>query len=244
MTTIPDLNSSGTERTIGAQSVFSSMSSPSMTQADAALYAELREKRLYRIGKRVIDICGALVGLLVLILLLPVLALLIFCEDRGPVFYTQTRVGRYGRPFALYKLRSMVIDADALLTQDETLLAEWQLRGKIVADPRITRIGRFLRSTSLDELPQMFNILRGEMSLVGPRAVQFSEVPALGELALLRQMVKPGLTGLWQICGRSCTNYKQRCLLDCTYVLECSLRSDLAILFFTISAVVHCKGAY
>jgi lipopolysaccharide/colanic/teichoic acid biosynthesis glycosyltransferase len=194
--------------------------------------------------KRSMDIGGSLAGLLLLILLLPFIALFILWEDRGPIFYKQERIGLYGRPFRTYKLRSMITNADAYLAQHPELLQSWRQSGKLRDDPRITRIGKFLRRTSLDELPQVLNVLRGEMSLVGPRAIQAAEVRAFDELAELRQMVKPGLTGLWQISGRSHTSYGQRALLDCTYVLECSIAVDLSILIRTLPVVLRGEGAY
>ncbi|HEU5228206.1 MAG TPA: sugar transferase [Ktedonobacteraceae bacterium] len=212
----------------------------------ATLLQGPRISRTYQIVKRAMDICGALLGLVILFCLLFVIAPLIFIEDRGAIFYKQVRVGQDGRPFLLYKLRSMVMDADDYLVQHPELLNSWRRTGKlqINQDPRVTRIGRFLRQSSLDELPQMWNVLRGEMSLVGPRAIQFSEVAAFGELATLRQMVKPGLTGLWQIRGRSLTDYEQRAFLDCIYVVKCSFWIDLYILFKTLPAVICGVGAY
>jgi undecaprenyl-phosphate galactose phosphotransferase len=205
---------------------------------------ELRYSRLYLVMKRALDICGALVGLLILLVFLPLIALLIWCEDAGPIFYKQTRVGQHGRAFSLYKLRTMVVDADAYLKQHPDLLAAWQKNGKLHDDPRITRVGRFLRQTSIDELPQLWNVLRGEMSLVGPRAIQFSEVGAFRDLIEMRQQAKPGLTGLWQVSGRSATSYEQRSVLDCTYVMECSIWMDIAILCKTLPTVSHRVGAY
>src|SRR5579883_1867936 len=203
-----------------------------------------RVSRIYQIVKRGLDICGALLGLIILLVLL-VVAPLILIEDRGSVFYKQARVGQYGKPFFIYKLRSMIMDADSYLAQRPELLNAWRRTGKlhINEDPRITRVGRFLRRSSLDELPQMWNVLCGEMSLVGPRAIQFSEVAAFGELAIVRHMVKPGLTGLWQVRGRSLTDYEQRALLDCYYVMECSFWLDLNILFKTLPAVLYGIGA-
>ena len=203
----------------------------------------LQLSSFYRVSKRGLDICGALLGLLLLLLLLPIIALFIYCEDCGPIFYKQIRVGLYGRPFFTYKLRSMIEQADILLLQHPALLEVWQQHGKLPDDPRITRIGQFLRHSSLDELPQMFNVLRGEMSLVGPRAIQYTECATFGELGALRQQMKPGITGLWQISGRSQTNYEQRCILDCTYVMECSLLADITILLKTVPVVVRGKGA-
>jgi lipopolysaccharide/colanic/teichoic acid biosynthesis glycosyltransferase len=208
------------------------------------LFKVPRMSWLYLLLKRGIDICGALLGLFVLALLLPLIALCILWEDRGPIFYEQWRVGRYGKLFRIYKLRSMVVHADHYLLSDPTLLSIWQQRGKLRHDPRVTRVGRFLRRTGLDELPQMLNVLCGEMSLVGPRAVQMSELMAFGELNELRLLVRPGLTGLWQICDRSTTTYLQRGLLDSTYMMECSLLADLYILYKTFPAIIYGSGAF
>lgn len=199
--------------------------------------------KIARMAKYGLDVCGALVGLLILVILLPVIALLIWCEDRGPIFYKQERVGQYGRPFFIYKFRSMIVDADSYMERHPELLEEWSKGGKLRSDPRITKVGRFLRSTSLDEWPQMLNILRGEMSLVGPRAIQFSEIAVFGELIDLRQSVRPGLTGLWQVSGRSMTDYQQRCILDCTYVIDWSFWLDIEILLRTLPIVTHRVGA-
>lgn len=212
--------------------------------SDEVFWQEPQTSHLYLKLKRAMDICGALAGLLLLALLLPLLALLIWYEDGGPVFYTQVRVGQHGRPFSLYKLRTMMVSADAYLAQRPDLLRAWQNNGKLYDDPRITRIGRFLRRTSIDELPQVWNVLQGDMSLVGPRAIQFSEVDAFHELLAMRQQVKPGLTGLWQISGRSTTSYEQRNVLDCTYVMECSLCLDILILCKTLPVVFCHPGAY
>lgn len=203
-----------------------------------------QQSSFYTISKRIVDIVVACLGLAMLGLLLPLITLLIVCEDGGPVFYRQVRVGYQCQPFTIYKIRSMVLDADHYLTQSPQLRAEWERIGKLKHDPRITRLGAVLRRTSLDELPQMLNILRGEMSLVGPRAIQFSELLAFGDLIELRQTIKPGLTGLWQICGRSATDYEQRRVLDCTYVLQRSLSLDLYILAHTFPVVLHGVGAY
>jgi exopolysaccharide production protein ExoY len=226
-----------------APSVFSEQTIRTRS-SDTLLLSEPSISWLYEISKRGIDICGALIGLALFLLLFPVIALLILWGDRGPIFYKQTRIGRNGRPFTIYKLRSMITNADAYLAQHPELLEAWQLKGKLHTDPRITRIGSFLRRSSIDELPQLFNVLRGEMSLVGPRAIQLSELTAFGELGELRQMVKPGLTGLWQVSGRSTTDYEQRCILDCTYVMECSLLMDIQILFRTLPVVFYHTGAY
>ncbi len=210
----------------------------------AHLVQRKKHARNYQLIKRGIDIGGSLLGLIILLLLLPFIALFILWEDQGPIFYQQERIGLNGRPFQAYKLRSMVANADKYLVQHPELLQAWQHNGKLQNDPRITRTGKFLRRSSLDELPQVINILRGDMSLVGPRAIQIAEIAAFGELDELRHTVKPGLTGLWQISGRSHTTYEQRLLLDCTYVLECSLEIDMHILIRTLPVVVYGEGAY
>jgi exopolysaccharide production protein ExoY len=197
----------------------------------------------YLLLKRGIDICVALLGIFVLALLLPLIIPCILWEDGGPIFYEQLRVGRYGKLFRIYKIRSMIVNADNYLLYDPVLLSIWQQRGKLQYDPRVTRVGRLLRRTGLDELPQMLNVLFGEMSLVGPRAVQMSELVAFGELNELRLLVKPGLTGLWQVSDRSTTTYIQRGLLDCTYMVECSVLADFYILYKTFSAIVYGSGA-
>jgi lipopolysaccharide/colanic/teichoic acid biosynthesis glycosyltransferase len=198
----------------------------------------------YLFSKRLLDISVALIGLTLLFVILPVIAALIFLEDRGPLFYRQIRVGMYGSSFHIYKLRSMRVDADDYLRDHPLLLAEWHQGGKLYNDPRVTRVGMFLRCFQLDELPQMWNVLRGEMSLVGPRAIQFSEIAAFGESFPLRQLAKPGLTGLWQISKRSFHSYEQRYTLDRTYVLQRSFSLDMLILFKTILVVFHGAGAY
>jgi lipopolysaccharide/colanic/teichoic acid biosynthesis glycosyltransferase len=203
-----------------------------------------RVQRASRIAKHALDICGALVGMLLLALLLPIIALLIWWEDRGPILYKQVRVGQNSQPFVIYKFRSMIANADDYLARHPELLEAWSKDGKLKSDPRVTRIGAFLRSTSLDELPQVINILRGEMSLVGPRAIQFSEKALFGELIELRQSVHPGLTGLWQISGRSMTDYEQRCILDSIYVIDWSFWLDIEILLRTLPTVFHRVGAF
>ncbi len=194
----------------------------------------------YQIFKRALDICFALLLLPLVISLLLILMILVFCTSGWPIIYPQRRVGLHGRPFTIYKLRTMVNRADHYLQ----LAHAWQQHGKLRDDPRITPLGHLLRRSSLDELPQLLNILRGEMSLVGPRPIQFSELDRFGALSQLRHMVKPGLTGFWQIQGRSQLGYEQRCMLDCLYILKCSLSEDLRILIKTLPTVLSGKGAY
>ncbi|MFL1461169.1 sugar transferase [Roseococcus sp. DSY-14] len=199
-------------------------------------------------AKRGLDILGAGALLLLLSPVFLVLALLVRA-DGGPAFFAHARVGRGGRPFGCLKFRSMVVDSQerlsALLASDPAARAEWDATRKLRRDPRITRIGRFLRATSLDELPQLLNVLRGEMALVGPRPVVKAELDAhYGAAAAHYISVRPGITGLWQVSGRSDTSYAQRVALDVAYVSRPSLAQDLRILLRTPLAVLSRKGAH
>lgn len=198
--------------------------------------------------KRALDIVGA--GSL-LLLTLPVFVLLTLLVrlDGGPAFYAHERVGRGGRRFGCLKFRSMVTDSaarlEALLAHDPAARAEWDATRKLRHDPRITWIGRFLRASSLDELPQLLNVLRGEMSLVGPRPVIAAELSAhYGAAAEHYLSVRPGITGLWQVSGRSSTSYDTRVALDVRYATNPSLLADLQILLRTPAAVLLRRGAY
>ena len=167
--------------------------------------------------------------------------------DGGPVLYSHTRIGVRGRPFGCLKFRSMVPDSDEvlrrLLNSDPAAAAEWADTQKLRRDPRITAVGRWLRATSLDELPQLLNILRLDMSLVGPRPIVQAEVPRYGEDIAYYFEARPGLTGLWQVSGRSDTGYDQRVRLDTWYVKNWSIWHDLAILAKTVPAVLKRRGA-
>lgn len=199
-------------------------------------------------AKRAMDILGA--GALLLLALPAFLVIAALVKlDGGKVFYAHERVGRGGRLFGCLKFRSMVVDSDqrlaVLLARDPAARAEWDATRKLKNDPRVTAIGRFLRASSLDELPQILNVLRGEMSLVGPRPVQASELAAFyGAAAQHYMMVRPGITGPWQISGRSDTSYAQRVALDVAYVTKPSLWTDVKILLRTPVAVLARRGAY
>ncbi|MFA6180489.1 undecaprenyl-phosphate galactose phosphotransferase WbaP [Acidithiobacillus sp.] len=201
-----------------------------------------------RIIKRAFDLMAASILVLLLSPLLLFLALRIRRDDGGPVFFVQERVGRSGRPFPCYKFRSMVVDAESRLQQYFTshpeLHAEYQRNFKLRDDPRVTRIGRFLRRTSLDELPQLFNVLRGEMSLVGPRPLLDRELECYGNGFALYRQVHPGITGLWQTSGRSETTFAERASLDAWYVKNWSLWYDIVILLRTVKVVLLRDGAY
>ncbi|MFN6251894.1 MAG: sugar transferase [Acetobacteraceae bacterium] len=209
---------------------------------------ERDRKSLFPIAKRALDIIGAGVGLVLLAPFFLIVALLVRA-DGGPAFFAHQRVGRGGKLFGCLKFRSMVIDSqarlEALLASDPAARAEWEATRKLKNDPRITRIGRFLRSTSLDELPQLINVLRGEMSLVGPRPVQEAEIDRYyGASAAHYMAVRPGITGLWQVSGRSETSYESRVALDVSYVSRPSLLADLSILLRTPVAVLSRRGAH
>jgi exopolysaccharide production protein ExoY len=198
--------------------------------------------------KRAFDFAGALMLLLILAPLFPVLALAVRL-DGGPALYRHRRMGCNDRPFNCLKFRSMARDADAMLAQhlaaNPHAAAEWARNRKLTDDPRITRVGAFLRTTSLDELPQLINVLRGEMSLVGPRPVVHDELEAHygpdGRIAY--SAMRPGITGLWQISGRSDTTYRERVTLDIAYRSNWSFLLDVKILVLTVPAVLTRRGA-
>lgn len=198
-------------------------------------------------AKRALDVAGAL-GLLVALAPVFLVIALLVRRDGGPVLFAHSRVGRGGAPFGCLKFRSMVVDSQerlaAHLAANPEAREEWERTRKLKNDPRVTRVGRFLRATSLDELPQVFNVLRGEMSLVGPRPVQQAELEGFyGAAAAYYMSVRPGITGLWQVSGRSETSYAQRVALDVAYVAKASFWGDVRILLRTPVAVLSRKGA-
>jgi exopolysaccharide biosynthesis polyprenyl glycosylphosphotransferase len=199
---------------------------------------------MYRIQKRGLDMVGSTLLLLFFLPLLTLLVLLVKATSRGPVFYTSRRVGLGGRVFNFYKFRSMYINADQRLRE---LQAKNEKDGpifKMKADPRVTPVGRILRKFSLDELPQLFNVLIGDMSLVGPRPPLVHEVEKYSDFELERLAVRPGLTCYWQIKGRSDLSFEEWMRLDHQYMREMSFWNDLEILLKTPAAVVAGKGAY
>jgi lipopolysaccharide/colanic/teichoic acid biosynthesis glycosyltransferase len=209
------------------------------------LYEAPAERGFYlRFGKRLLDVAGAFIGLLLASPVLLIAALAIKLESRGPVFYCSTRIGKGGRPFPFFKLRSMVDGADqrrhALAHLNETDGPVF----KIAADPRVTRVGRLLRVTSVDEIPQLWNVIRGEMSLVGPRPPIAEEVMQYEPWQLRRLDVLPGITCLWQISGRSRIGFQEWMRLDLEYIKHRSFWLDLKILIRTIPAVLSREGAY
>ncbi|HBQ1688276.1 undecaprenyl-phosphate galactose phosphotransferase WbaP [Klebsiella aerogenes] len=200
-----------------------------------------------RILKRLFDIVGSLA---IIVISSPLLLYIAFKvkKDKGPAIYGHERIGKGGCPFKCLKFRSMVVNSkevlDELLNIDPVAKAEWDATFKLKDDPRITDIGKFLRKTSLDELPQLFNVLKGEMSLVGPRPIITAELERYSDEVDYYLLSKPGMTGLWQVSGRSDVDYETRVYLDAWYVKNWSMWNDIAILFKTISVVLRKDGAY
>jgi lipopolysaccharide/colanic/teichoic acid biosynthesis glycosyltransferase len=197
---------------------------------------------------RAIDIIVSAAALLVFAPLMLLVAVGVYLVDPGPIFFGHQRIGRNGRVFRCWKFRSMVVDAEErlahLLANDATARAEWQRDHKLRNDPRITSFGSFLRRSSLDELPQLFNVLVGEMSLVGPRPIVPAEAYRYGRYFNTYCRVRPGITGLWQISGRNDVSYRRRVAFDVAYVRSKSVALDLKIMFLTIPRVLGGSGAY
>jgi len=221
------------------------------TDLDHMLALELRVGLLSpanRAAKRAFDLTGVLVGALVALPITAALALAIRLDSPGPAFYSQERIGRGGRRFRVWKFRTMIQDADAALTalleRDAAARAEWAVHQKLARDPRVTRVGAWLRRTSLDELPQLWNVLRGEMSLVGPRPIVDEEVPHYGRQIELLSAVPPGISGYWQVSGRSRVPYPERVEYDVYYVRNWSVWLDAVILARTVGVVLRREGAY
>ncbi len=203
--------------------------------------------RAKRAQKRLLDMALAIAAFVVSMPLFAVIAILVKLTSRGPVFYRHSRLGRNGKKFKIWKFRSMYEDADKrlqrLLASNRKIAEEWRRNFKLAADPRVTPFGRILRRTSLDELPQLFNVLSGEMALIGPRPIVEGEVPYYGKSYRIFSSVKPGVTGLWQVSGRSDTGYDRRVALDTYYVLNWSIWMDVWILLRTFLAVALMRGA-
>lgn len=207
-------------------------------------WRRLRLSPLERFLKAVMDYTLAATALILLAPLFLLIALAIKLDSPGPVLYRRRVVGLGGKLFDAFKFRTMVINAEALLEQNPALKKAFEQNYKLRDDPRVTRVGRLLRRWSLDELPQLFNVLRGEMSLVGPRMLTPEEISRYGRWALNLLTVKPGITGLWQVSGRADLPYSERVRLDLFYIRNYSLWLDLAILAQTIPAVIRKRGAY
>jgi exopolysaccharide production protein ExoY len=195
---------------------------------------------------RALDVSIALIILLVTLPILAILCLAIWAHDRGSPIFAHRRIGRGGQAFPCLKLRTMVVDSDRrlreLLESDPAAAFEWHVSQKLRNDPRITPLGAFLRKSSLDELPQLVNVLLGHMSLVGPRPIVEAEVGRYGRYFKFYCAVRPGITGLWQVSGRNDVSYRRRVALDTVYARSHSLFMDLSILTRTVPAVLSSKG--
>lgn len=200
------------------------------------------------VENRVLDVVGAAILLIAFAPLMLLIAIAVFIADPGPIFFSQKRLGRDGKLFDCYKFRTMATDAEArlakLLESDPAARREWAMAQKLRDDPRIVGIGKFLRKSSLDELPQLWNVLRGDMSLVGPRPIVQNEASRYGKYLPYYYAVKPGITGLWQISGRSDTTYRRRVAFDVVYVQKCQVKDNIRILALTVPLVLAGRGSY
>lgn len=206
----------------------------------------VRVNTTYLALKRIVDIIGAVLGIVVLSPVFLFIVIAIKLEDpAGPIFYAHNRLGKCGKNIPVYKFRSMYQNADKMVQSfTEEQKKEYAETFKLKDDPRITKIGKFIRKTSLDELPQLFNILKGEMSIVGPRPIVKAElIKYKGQESLLLS-VKPGLTGMWQAMGRSDTTYEERVRMDIEYINNRSFLFDIKIILYTIISVIQGRGAY
>ncbi|MBQ7515147.1 MAG: undecaprenyl-phosphate galactose phosphotransferase WbaP [Schwartzia sp.] len=205
-------------------------------------------RRSNRAIKRIFDLVVSLCGMVVVVPLGIFLGLAIFLDSPGPVIFAHRRIGQGGREFPCYKFRSMVPDAPAVLerylAENPAARAEWERDFKLRNDPRVTRVGAFLRRTSLDELPQLWNVIRGEMSLVGPRPIVRAEIAKYGDYIQDFYLVPPGITGMWQVNGRSDTTYEERVAMDSWYVRNWSVWIDMVYLLKTVKVVFDGRGAY
>ena len=206
---------------------------------------KLRQKYWFFVVKRLGDIICSSIGLVILSPLFLMIAILMKFEDpKGPIFFSQTRIGLNEKPFKMYKIRSMVTNAEELL---ENLLDENEVEGamfKMKEDPRVTRLGRIIRKFSLDELPQLLNVIKGDMSLVGPRPPLEREVAEYTPYDKQRLLIKPGCTGLWQVSGRNDLGFDEMVELDMKYIKNLSLRTDLFILVKTVWVMLKPNSAY
>lgn len=204
--------------------------------------------KVLRWEKKAMDMLLSVVAIIVCLPLFILIPVLIKLTSRGPVFYRHCRLGKEGRPIRMWKFRSMYIDAaerlETILKSDPAQRLEWERNFKLKNDPRVTPFGRFLRKTSLDEIPQLFNVLLGEMAIVGPRPIVEEEIGYYGDRYSLFSRVKPGITGLWQVSGRSETGYDRRVSLDCYYILNWNPWMDLWVIVRTVSSVLLMRGAH
>lgn len=208
----------------------------------------LSERKPYKVVKRIIDVIGAIVGIILLMpITLGIYIAKIILKDKGPIMYTHNRIGKEGKIFKMYKFRSMIVGADEFLekylAENEAAREEYKINKKLKDDPRITPIGKFIRKTSIDEFPQFINVLKGEMSLVGPRPYLPRERNDIGDYYPYIVNVKPGVTGLWQVSGRNDVTFNERLELDKQYYEKRNVKMDIKILLKTVSKVFVKEGA-
>lgn len=202
------------------------------------------DSKMYLVIKRIIDFMGALIGLILLSPIFLIVAILIKKDSKGPIVFGHTRKGVYGKDINIYKFRTMYENSKEIFDNfTEEQKKEFYINFKLDNDPRITKIGYFLRKTSLDELPQLFNILKGDMSIVGPRPIVEAEIEKYGKCAKKLFSVLPGLTGYWQANGRSDTTYDERIAMDMYYIDNRSIALDFKIMFKTVISVIKKEGA-
>ncbi len=214
---------------------------PNIIEMKSSNTPMIKKRKIHFLLKRIVDIIGSSIGLVSLAPIFLMIGILIKLFSKGPIFYKQTRLGKGGQLFGAWKFRSMVDNADVLLekylVKHPEYRTEWEKNHKLKNDPRVNFFGKILRKSSLDELPQLWNILIGEMSLVGPRPIVEKEIVKYGDAYKAYKLVKPGLTGLWQISGRSNLSYDERVKLDMEYIETQSIILDLKIIIKTIPAI-------
>ena len=208
----------------------------------------ISKSRVEKVFKRILDIIGGLIGVIILIPLTIVIYIAnLLVNDKGPVFYKQKRIGKNGKIFTMYKYRSMIVDADKKLNkylrENEKAKKEYQEYKKLKEDPRLTKVGKFLRKTSIDEFPQFINVLKGDMSLVGPRPYLRREKKEMGRYYNYIIKCKPGITGYWQVNGRSNVNFQGRLRMDLEYINNSNLKTDCKLLKDTILKTIEKEGA-
>jgi lipopolysaccharide/colanic/teichoic acid biosynthesis glycosyltransferase len=200
------------------------------------------------LGQRAFDLLLATAIIVMIAPIMLLVAVAIYLEDGGPVLYIQPRIGRHGKVFGCFKFRSMAQDAEsrieAVLAADPVARAQWAVKRKLTRDPRVTLVGRFIRRRSLDELPQLLNVIRGEMAVVGPRPIMLDERKLYGRRLAAYTAARPGITGLWQVSGRGDASFRSRIAMDMVYLRARRLRLDLKILALTIPAVLLSRGSY
>ena len=201
-------------------------------------------KKIYKVVKRIADIIGGIIGLILLSPVFLILAICIKIDSKGPVIFAHKRIGKNGKEFNMYKFRSMYKNAEEMIENfNEEQKIEWQENFKLENDPRITKVGKFLRKTSLDELPQIVNIIKGDLSIIGPRPIVDEELKKYGDNKEKFLSITPGLTGYWQANGRSNTSYEERMQMELYYIDNQSLLLDIKIFFKTIVSVIKKEGA-